>query len=70
MDNEKEPNEETTPTSKEEGIMGTGKEPKEETTSTSTASGGVHSKGLQLWVYGVLTLNGCWYFSHSWWVIL
>ena len=50
--------------------MDKNEKPNEETTSTSTASGGVHSKGLQLWVYGVLTLNGCWYFSHSWWVIL
>ena len=26
--------------------------------TTSTASGGDHSKGLQFWVYGVLTLMG------------
>jgi hypothetical protein len=38
--------------------MGTEKKSNEKTSSTSTASGGVHSKGLQLWVYGVLTLMG------------
>lgn len=38
--------------------MDKNEKPNEETTSTSTASGGVHSKGLQFWVYLVLTLMG------------